>query len=168
MIKSNTAFTWFLQLWRINETTFNLRVFGNQFVGVNSSGGVVATATTPGPSETFQLVRWDSDKSRVRIRAPNGLFLQVIKTASACLPLGFGNAMCKASNNASGAHGLLASAKSHMCCIHLIWICVLMAICAGPWRSELESNMHSATCQWCENVRLVYCTNYILINMTST
>ncbi|CAD6204820.1 unnamed protein product [Miscanthus lutarioriparius] len=64
------------KLWRINETTFNLRVFGNQFVGVNSTGGVVATATTPGPSETFQLVRWDSDKSRVRIRAPNGLFLQ--------------------------------------------------------------------------------------------
>lgn len=54
-----------------------MRVFGNQFVGVNSAGGVVATATTPGPSETFQLVRRDSDKSRVRIRAPNGLFLQV-------------------------------------------------------------------------------------------
>jgi hypothetical protein len=54
-----------------------LRVFGNQFVGVNSAGGVVATATTPGPSETFRLVRRDSDKSRVRIRAPNGLFLQV-------------------------------------------------------------------------------------------
>lgn len=65
------------QLWRINETTFNFRVFGNQFVGVNSSGGVVATATAPGPSETFQLERRDSDKSRVRIRAPNGLFLQV-------------------------------------------------------------------------------------------
>lgn len=65
------------KLWRINETTFNLRVFGNQFVGVNSTGGVVATATTPGPSETFQLLRGDSDdKSRVRIRAPNGLFLQ--------------------------------------------------------------------------------------------
>ncbi|CAN6293769.1 unnamed protein product [Urochloa humidicola] len=64
------------KLWRIDETTFNLRVFGNQFVGVNSAGGVVATATTPGPTETFQLVRRDSDKSRVRIRAPNGLFLQ--------------------------------------------------------------------------------------------
>ncbi|KAK8445166.1 hypothetical protein SEVIR_9G270300v4 [Setaria viridis] len=64
------------KLWRIDETTFNFRVFGNQFVGVNATGGVVATATTPGPSETFQLVRRDSDKSRVRIRAPNGLFLQ--------------------------------------------------------------------------------------------
>ncbi|KAG2579000.1 probable glucan 1,3-beta-glucosidase A [Panicum virgatum] len=64
------------KLWRIDEMTFNFRVFGNQFVGVNSTGGVVATATTPGPSETFQLVRQDSDKSRVRIRASNGLFLQ--------------------------------------------------------------------------------------------
>jgi hypothetical protein len=66
-----------MQLWRINETTFNFRVFGNQFVGVDSAGRVVATATTPGPSETFQLVRRDGDKNRVRIRAPNGLFLQV-------------------------------------------------------------------------------------------
>ncbi|PVH64561.1 hypothetical protein PAHAL_2G303700 [Panicum hallii] len=64
------------KLWRINETTFNFRVFGNQFVGVDSAGRVVATATTPGPSETFQLVRRDGDKNRVRIRAPNGLFLQ--------------------------------------------------------------------------------------------
>ena len=82
-----------LQLWRINETTFNLRVFGNQFVGVNSTGGVVATATTPGPSETFQLVRWDSDKSRVRIRAPNGLFLQVSTAAATRIWHSIG--MCK-------------------------------------------------------------------------
>ena len=43
-------------LWRINETTFNLKVFGNQFVGVQSEGSVVATATSPGKSETFRLV----------------------------------------------------------------------------------------------------------------
>ncbi|KAF8672791.1 hypothetical protein HU200_049245 [Digitaria exilis] len=64
------------KLWRINATTFHLRVFGNQLVGVDCAGRVVATATTPGPSETFQLVRRPGDKSRVRIRAPNGLFLQ--------------------------------------------------------------------------------------------
>jgi hypothetical protein len=71
-----------MQLWRINETTFNFRVYGGQFWGVNSNGALVATATTtpPGPSETFQIVRRDSDKTRVRIRAPNGLFLQVIIT----------------------------------------------------------------------------------------
>ncbi|XP_066378353.1 probable glucan 1,3-beta-glucosidase A [Miscanthus floridulus] len=70
------------RLWRINETTFNLRVNGGQFWGVNNTGALVATATTPGQSETFQLVRRDSDKSRVRIRAPNGLFLQVKTMAS--------------------------------------------------------------------------------------
>ena len=69
-----------MQLWRINETTFNLRVNGGQFWGVNSTGALVATATTPGQSETFQLMRRDSDKSRVRIRAPNGFFLQVLLT----------------------------------------------------------------------------------------
>jgi hypothetical protein len=69
-----------MQLWRINETTFNLRVNGRQFWGVNNTGALVATATTPGQSETFQLVCRDSDKSRVRIRAPNGFFLQVLLT----------------------------------------------------------------------------------------
>ncbi|KAL6883389.1 hypothetical protein ACP4OV_010803 [Aristida adscensionis] len=70
------------KLWRINATTFNLRVFGNQFWSVDGSGAVVATATTPGPSEAFQIVRRDSDTTRVRIRAPNGLFLQAKTTAS--------------------------------------------------------------------------------------
>ena len=66
-----------LQLWRMNETTFNLRVFGGQFVGVASDGAVVATAASPGPSEAFQLVRNAGDKNRTRIMAPNGFFLQV-------------------------------------------------------------------------------------------
>ncbi|TKV94074.1 hypothetical protein SEVIR_9G270200v4 [Setaria viridis] len=70
------------RLWRINETTFNFRVYGGQFWGVDSNGALVATATTPGPSETFQIVRRDSDKTRVRIRAPNGLFLQAKTMAS--------------------------------------------------------------------------------------
>ncbi|TVU30852.1 hypothetical protein EJB05_22496 [Eragrostis curvula] len=64
------------RLWRINATTYNFRVFAGQFWGVSSTGAVVATATTPGPSETFQIVRRDGDPSRMRIRAPNGLFLQ--------------------------------------------------------------------------------------------
>lgn len=64
------------KLWRINETTFNFRVFGNQFVSVGGDGAVVATAATPGASETFQIVRNAGDKNRVRIRAPNGYFLQ--------------------------------------------------------------------------------------------
>jgi hypothetical protein len=67
-------------LWRVDETTFNLRVFKKQFMGIDSNGTVIATATTPGLSETFQIVRSDTDKNRVRIRAPNGSFLQVMFT----------------------------------------------------------------------------------------
>lgn len=67
------------KLWRIDENTFNFRVFSNQFVGVQSNGGdssVVAVASEPGASETFTIVRNSGDSSRVRIQAPNGLFLQ--------------------------------------------------------------------------------------------
>ncbi|KAL9234244.1 hypothetical protein vseg_009133 [Gypsophila vaccaria] len=68
------------KLWRIDEKTFNFRVFSNQFIGVQSDEGggpgVVAEATTPGESETFQIIRNPNDSSRVRIQATNGLFLQ--------------------------------------------------------------------------------------------
>ena len=71
----------FVYLWRLNETTFHFRVFNKQFVGLNNNGNgidVVAVSTTPGKSETFEIVRKSDDKSRVQIRAPNGFFLQVI------------------------------------------------------------------------------------------
>ncbi|XP_072972855.1 probable glucan 1,3-beta-glucosidase A [Typha angustifolia] len=65
------------KLWRINESTFNLRVFGDQFVGLSGdSSQLVAVANTPGPSETFEIVRNANDSSLVRIKAPNGQFLQ--------------------------------------------------------------------------------------------
>lgn len=63
-------------LWRINETTFQLRVFNKQFVGLCTNGNVVAVSTTPGKSETFVIVRKSDDLNRVRIKAPNGFFLQ--------------------------------------------------------------------------------------------
>jgi hypothetical protein len=67
-----------MQLWRMNETTFNFRTSGNQFVGVGASDGIiVATATTPTLPETFQIVRCPFDKNRVRIKAANGYFVQV-------------------------------------------------------------------------------------------
>lgn len=69
-------------MWRIDETTFNFRVFNQQFVGVGGNGAVLATAAAPGPAETFKIVRNAGDKNRVRIRARNGNFLQV---SSACL-----------------------------------------------------------------------------------
>lgn len=67
-------------LWRINETTFNLRVFNKQFVGLDKGGNgvdIVAVAASPGRTETFQIQRNPADLNRVRIRAPNGFFLQV-------------------------------------------------------------------------------------------
>ncbi|KAF8719432.1 hypothetical protein HU200_024145 [Digitaria exilis] len=65
------------KVWRIDETTINFRVLNKQFVGVGSNGAVLATAAAPGQAETFKIVRNAGDKNRVRIRAPNGRFLQV-------------------------------------------------------------------------------------------
>ncbi|CAL5437148.1 unnamed protein product [Camellia sinensis] len=66
------------KLWRINETSYQLRVCKKQFVGVDSGGNgidMVATVADSGRSETFEIVRNSDD--RVRIKAPNGFFLQV-------------------------------------------------------------------------------------------
>ncbi|VAI27558.1 unnamed protein product [Triticum turgidum subsp. durum] len=52
------------------------------FVGVKSDGSLVATAASPGRPETFRLVRSPGDQYRMRIMAPNGLFLQANKDAS--------------------------------------------------------------------------------------
>ncbi|XP_040254963.1 uncharacterized protein [Aegilops tauschii subsp. strangulata] len=67
------------KLWRINEVTFNFKVFGNQFVGVQSDGSLVATAAVPRRPERFRLVRSPSDQYRMRIMAPNGLFLEIME-----------------------------------------------------------------------------------------
>ncbi|OMO56013.1 Glycoside hydrolase, family 5 [Corchorus capsularis] len=72
---SSSASGWeTFRLWRVNETYFNFRVFNKQFVGLGSQG-LESVSDTPGDSETFQIVRND-DLSRVRLRAPNGMFLQ--------------------------------------------------------------------------------------------
>ncbi|KAJ4966753.1 hypothetical protein NE237_018602 [Protea cynaroides] len=67
------------KLWRINKTTFQFRVFNGQFVGLDVRGNrinVVAVSNISGRSETFEIVRKSDDLNRVRIRAPNGFFLQ--------------------------------------------------------------------------------------------
>lgn len=66
-----------MQLWRIDESSFNFRVFNKQFVGLRNQGNTVAVSNEPGVSETFQIIRKDGDPNRVRIKATNGLFLQV-------------------------------------------------------------------------------------------
>ncbi|KAK4740859.1 hypothetical protein SAY87_024447 [Trapa incisa] len=88
------------KLWRINETTFNFRVFNNQFVGLDSQGNgddVVAVSNSPGISETFQIVKDPINSNLVRIKASNGLFLQarnchlVLVTADHPEETGWGN-----------------------------------------------------------------------------
>ncbi|KAK6130644.1 hypothetical protein DH2020_035619 [Rehmannia glutinosa] len=64
-------------LWRINETTFNFRVFNKKFVGLDIVRKSIAIANTLGVAETFEIQRNPRDLNRVRIRAPNGFFLQV-------------------------------------------------------------------------------------------
>lgn len=67
------------KLWRINETTFQFRVFNNQFVGLDTKGNgidLVGVSSTADDSGIFEIVRKSDDLSRVRIKAPNGFFLQ--------------------------------------------------------------------------------------------
>lgn len=67
-----------MQLWRVDETTFNFRVFNKQFVGLKGyQNRIAAVATTPGNSETFQIIRKEGDPNRIHIKASNGKFLQV-------------------------------------------------------------------------------------------
>ncbi|XP_024017545.1 probable glucan 1,3-beta-glucosidase A [Morus notabilis] len=65
------------RLWRVNENTYNLRVFNKQFVQKDRVTRVVAVNNVPGGWETFEIVRKPDDKYRVRIKASNGLFVQV-------------------------------------------------------------------------------------------
>ncbi|OMO94249.1 Glycoside hydrolase, family 5 [Corchorus olitorius] len=68
------------RLWRINDTTFNFRVFNDRFVGIENAGKqtqVVAVSKTPAKFETFEIVRKPGDSSLVRIKAANGFFIQV-------------------------------------------------------------------------------------------
>ncbi|KAK3012743.1 hypothetical protein RJ639_008091 [Escallonia herrerae] len=66
------------KVWRINATSFQFRVFNKQFAGLDAAGNgidVVAVSNAPG-SGTFEIIRKPDDLSRVRIKAPNGFFLQ--------------------------------------------------------------------------------------------
>ncbi|KAK4342856.1 hypothetical protein RND71_038672 [Anisodus tanguticus] len=54
-----------------------MKVFNKQFVGTSNEGSnAVAVATTPGDTETFQIIRNPDDLSKVRLKASNGQFLQ--------------------------------------------------------------------------------------------
>ncbi|MFS7915194.1 putative actin-crosslinking, fascin [Helianthus anomalus] len=65
------------RLWRINETSFRMRVFNKQFLGLDSTGiKLVAIATDYKTSGVFEIIRKSDHPSLVRIKAPNGSFLQ--------------------------------------------------------------------------------------------
>ncbi|KAJ7956856.1 Glucan 1,3-beta-glucosidase [Quillaja saponaria] len=69
------------RLWRINESTFNFRVFNKQFMGLENQGGgtnIVAVSNIPNNTENFQIIRNNKGKHRnlIKIKASNGLFLQ--------------------------------------------------------------------------------------------
>ncbi|KAK9050569.1 hypothetical protein SSX86_030462 [Deinandra increscens subsp. villosa] len=65
------------RLWRINETSFHIRVFNKQFIGLDSTGiNLVAISNDDQTSGVFEIIRNSDDPSRVRIKAPNGSFLQ--------------------------------------------------------------------------------------------
>ncbi|KAF5780008.1 putative actin-crosslinking, fascin, glycoside hydrolase superfamily [Helianthus annuus] len=75
---SSSASDWeTFRLWRINETSFHIRVFNKQFLGLDSSGiNLVAVSTDYKTSGVFEIIRKSDDPSLVRIKAPNGSFLQ--------------------------------------------------------------------------------------------
>ncbi|AES68504.1 putative glucan 1,3-beta-glucosidase [Medicago truncatula] len=67
------------KLWRVNDSSFNFRVFNKKFVGLNNIGGgntIVSFSDSPGNRETFQIIRNNDDPLKIRIKASNGLFLQ--------------------------------------------------------------------------------------------
>ncbi|KAL6568879.1 hypothetical protein OROHE_003620 [Orobanche hederae] len=67
-------------LWRINEITFNFKVFNKKFVGLKNLGKssvIVAEADAPNKDETFEIHTNPRNSSYVRIKAPNDFFLQV-------------------------------------------------------------------------------------------
>ncbi|XP_024970883.1 probable glucan 1,3-beta-glucosidase A [Cynara cardunculus var. scolymus] len=65
------------RLWRIDETNFHLRVFNKEFLGLDSNGiNLVAVSTNSETSGIFEIIKKSDDSSHVRIKAPNGLFLQ--------------------------------------------------------------------------------------------
>ncbi|KAF7815594.1 putative glucan 1,3-beta-glucosidase A [Senna tora] len=65
------------RLWRLNETTFRIRVPlpNEQFVGLDGTQ-VVAVVNNATKSATFEIIKQSNDSNRVRIKASNGFFLQ--------------------------------------------------------------------------------------------
>ncbi|CAL5386128.1 unnamed protein product [Camellia sinensis] len=71
-----------LLLWRINESNFHFRLRNKKFMGLQSSkkgSCIVPVSKESDRSETFQIMKYNHRSTRIRIKAPNGFFLQVSK-----------------------------------------------------------------------------------------
>ncbi|GKC22414.1 probable glucan 1,3-beta-glucosidase A [Tanacetum coccineum] len=67
-----------LLLWRINGTSFHIRVFNKRFLGLDSNGVNLVAYSTDSEltSGIFEIIKKSTNSSLVRIKAPNGLFMQ--------------------------------------------------------------------------------------------
>ncbi|XAR48580.1 Glucan 1,3-beta-glucosidase, partial [Bertholletia excelsa] len=68
------------RLWRISKTRFQFRRYDKKFLGLdNAKDGrfIVSVSQSPGRSETFKIFKQFPNSTRIRIKASNGLFLQV-------------------------------------------------------------------------------------------
>ncbi|XP_020594932.1 uncharacterized protein LOC110035035 [Phalaenopsis equestris] len=68
------------RLWRITETMFQFRVFNWRFFELDEDENLVAISASSNDSDsshTFEVVRNNDDRNRIRIKAPNGSFLEV-------------------------------------------------------------------------------------------
>ncbi|KAF7815593.1 putative glucan 1,3-beta-glucosidase A [Senna tora] len=63
------------RLWRLNATNFKLRAPKDYFVGLDGIE-VVAVVVNSTEADTFEIIRESEDSNRVRIRGPNGFYLQ--------------------------------------------------------------------------------------------
>ncbi|CAL5383237.1 unnamed protein product [Camellia sinensis] len=83
-VNNHWSLKWMISngLWRINESNFHFRLRNKKFMGLQSSkkgSYIVPVSKESDRSETFQIMKYNHRSTRIRIKAPNGFFLQVNK-----------------------------------------------------------------------------------------
>lgn len=76
--RSNETFSF--GRWRSPTVYSKIRANGDQFVSLNDGGELVAVATSPGQAGEFQII--NNNRGQIRMKAPNGKFLQVRQSGS--------------------------------------------------------------------------------------
>ncbi|RCV43120.1 hypothetical protein SETIT_9G269700v2 [Setaria italica] len=72
------------RLWKMDSSghMFKIRSNKNQFISINDGEQLVATATSHSQAGEFQFIINKKNREKIRIRAPNGKFLQVEQSGS--------------------------------------------------------------------------------------